>query len=52
MNTVRVGKLLYCPQMKRRLKAAEIDAWPGFEYSVEFQGATPVFRIDIGYMLV
>ena len=38
--------------MKRKLKAGDIDAWPGFEYSVELQHSKPVFRIDLRFLLV
>ena len=26
--------VLYCPEMKRNLKSAELEAWPGFKYDV------------------
>ena len=52
VQTIRVSQVLYCPQMKRKLKAADSDAWPGFMYSVELQNKNPVFRIDMRYFLV
>lgn len=38
--------------MKRALKQAEIEAWPGLQYEVLLIEQSPIFKIDVQFLLV
>jgi hypothetical protein len=44
--------VLYCPDMKRNLKSAELEAWPGFKYDVVLQDKQLMLQLDLCYLLV
>lgn len=46
------GTTIYLPQMMRKLKFCDADAWPGFKFSICVHDELPVLSLDVCHLYI